>query len=58
MAHSAGTGSLVWAGLGNRPCDDSDKVEGNTNQGGAEDDRSDGEVDLPEVAGESATEEQ
>jgi len=58
MGHGTGTGSLIRASLGNRPCNDSDKVEDNTNQSGAGDNRGDGEVDLPEVAGESTTEEQ
>ena len=58
MAHSACAGSLIRASLGSRSCNDSDKVENKTNRSEAEDDRCDGNVDLPEVPRESTAEEQ
>ena len=58
LAEDAGTRGLIWAAHGSRTCDDDKNVEGNAEQGKAEDNGRDGDVDSPKIAGKGAGEKQ
>ena len=58
MTQNVGTGSLIRASFENRPRNNDEKVKEDTKGSDTEDDGCDGNIDLPEIAGEGAAEEQ
>ena len=55
-AKDLGTGGLVGTAFKSCPRDDDENIEDSTERGDNEDNRRDGDIDLPEVEGECKTE--
>lgn len=51
-------GGLIWETLGNRPCNEDENVESETQRGYAKNNRRDRSIDLPKIARERTSEEQ
>jgi hypothetical protein len=56
VAENTGSGGLIRAALGSCSCDDNENIEDDTERGDAEDNRSDGNINLPKIASECTTE--